>query len=717
MPLAPRSPPSGSSRTPAPPSAATPSPGNKRPGSVIITVVDRADGIRPPLPVSHATVSLYYDSRPAPTAPYVPKDADYVRTVTMESDGSRRVDDLEQRAYVACVNHYPRSCKAFEIVKGCICEVELDLESQFNIASRFLTNDCRPIPCAQPRVNDIIEWRAEGKGFEPANKEVEYRPPPGAFRDPANPFIASSPVTAPGGQTFPHAVALSYVSTPSAPSQGQAAMLRIDSPVTAMPAAANAVTGNLGVALSRTATSPTADMAFWQALIESTERLSFNTYLRFMEHLFCGEPAIGDDQAPFGRGRNEYGRLQPLRLLPFTDSDAYRVVKAATEAFVMINCGVFNDGLSVRDPGYLARRDLPDVGSISEYLVTIPDGAGGSIQTLPYLALIRSKLPDIGIKLNSLALPGEFAQDCYGILREKLANPCMLELIWSYWHEEGMLVQTLNTIARRFQNVRAPGDRDPLANLDIDPLRPLANLLWGYTLDEQHRLSIVRRNYEYDHHYGLRLQGKAVGNMHPADSRSRFLEAFHNLLRLCLVFYKQDDDTTIKADAFPVLNALKEVHLILSQGAHNQFGDLPSTARIEMLMQQWLLARPEFREFLPTRLMVAYPEPWMDRVDSMKKVQGWSDTSVLHFRNLGLFGEQLLLSIRWGHWSDVYEPLQAFNWARFFRPQVQGYTHAYRAATGVDLATEKPDAQIEAMLPSVLLQRRLAMQQRSASPV
>ena len=79
------------------------------------------------------------------------------------------------------------------------------------------------------------------------------------------------------------------------------------------------------------------------------------------------------------------------------------------------------------------------------------------------------------------------------------------------------------------------------------------------------------------------------------DTRSKFLEAFHHLLRLCTVFYKQDDDTTVKADAFPVLNALKEVHLILSQGAHNQFGDLPSTARIEMLMQQWLLARPEFR--------------------------------------------------------------------------------------------------------------------------
>ena len=62
------------------------------------------------------------------------------------------------------------------------------------------------------------------------------------------------------------------------------------------------------------------------------------------------------------------------------------------------------------------------------------------------------------------------------------------------------------------------------------------------------------------------------------------------------------------ADGFPVLNALSEVHLLLTQGAHNQYGDLPWTARQEMLMQQWLLARPEMREFLPRRIMVDYPE-------------------------------------------------------------------------------------------------------------
>ncbi|MGE5865438.1 MAG: 8-amino-7-oxononanoate synthase, partial [Rhizobacter sp.] len=274
---------------------------------------------------------------------------------------------------------------------------------------------------------------------------------------------------------------------------------------------------------------------------------------------------------------------------------------------------------------------------------------------------------------------------------------------------------TLNAVTRRFQNVRGPLSPDPLANMEVSPLRPLSNLLWGYIQDEQHRLTIMRRNAEYDHHYGLRLEGRALQGFQPADSRSGFLEAFHQLLRLCAVFYKQDDDTTVKADAFGVLNALKEVHLVLSQGAHGQFGDLPATARIEMLMQQWLLARPELREFLPSRAMVAYPAQWMHSVEAMKKLQGWTDTSVIHFHNLAVFGEQLLLAIRWGAWSTVFEPTQAFNFARVFRPQIQGYIHAYRAATGVELgavtAEVAPDT---TTVPAVLLQRRLAAQRRSA---
>ncbi len=476
------------------------------------------------------------------------------------------------------------------------------------------------------------------------------------------------------------------------------------------------------VSLQRTVRPRTEDLALWVVIRKTTEAISFDNYDRFMTLLLCTPPS----SSPEDTVRKAFDDLRKRRFLPYNDVDAYRLLKVATEAFLMVNCGVVlaKPGFTQADLNDLLRRlDVDLDGRTLDALNTLWQNYlkavnGGQDTTIPYLALIRNKLHDVGLKNSIFAAEDpsiDLPQECFGILRRKLTNPCLLELIWSYWHEEGMLVQTLNTTTRRFQNIRRPGDRDPLAMLEIDPLRPLNNLLWGYLQDEQHRLSVPRRVYEYNHHYGLTLYGKAVPELRPADSRSKFLEAFHNLLYLCSIFFKQDDDTTVVADGFPVLNALKEVHLLLSQGAHNQFGDLPSTARQEMLVQQWLLARPEFREFLPTRIMVAYPEPWMDRVDAMKTLQGWTDVSVLHFRNLGLFGEQILLSIRFGAWSDVRDPVQAVNWTRFWRAEIQGYIHAYRAVTGVDLTAEITDARQTAdryTLPSVHLRKRLAMQQR-----
>ena len=476
------------------------------------------------------------------------------------------------------------------------------------------------------------------------------------------------------------------------------------------------ITGDISVSMRRTATEATEDLGLWVVIRKSAEALSFSNYFRFMNHVLCGEPISGPadfETERFPTKISRFNQLRQERFLPFTDAEAYRLLKVATESFVVVNCGVALTSFQFEpaDLDYVIRRVGKPVdlaGLWDKYLVSVN---GTSSLTLPYLALIRDKLRDIRLKSTMFSGVDEgLPADCFGILRDKLTNPCLLELIWSYWHEEGMLVQTVNSITRRFQNVRGPQDNDPLSNLEIDPLRPLNNLFWGYIQDEQHRLSVTRRNYEYDHHYGLRLEGRAVTNPRTADTRSKFLEAFHNLLHLCAGFFKQDDDTTVIADGFPVLNALKDVHLILSQGAHNQFGDLPSTARIEMLMQQWLMARPEFREFLPTRIMVAYPEPWMDRVDAMKKIQGWTDTSVLNFRNLGTFGEQVLLSIRYGSWNDVNEPLQATNWARFWRPEIQGYIHAYRSVTGIDLTAVNVGGSVDATLPSVLLRKRLAAQ-------
>ena len=473
------------------------------------------------------------------------------------------------------------------------------------------------------------------------------------------------------------------------------------------------------VSLQRSENTPTTDLALWVVIRKATEALSFDQYSKFMDSVLCGgaEADLPKD------ARMIFNSLRKRRALPFTDSDAYRLLKVATEAFLMVNCGVAmgrgEESLFDKDDELLlAQRGINmEAGHLEQFWNKYRQRVNGTDHpVLPYFKLIREKLRDSplidGFDQSGWDDDASGGEHCYGIIRRKLTNPCFLELIWSYWHEEGMLAQTMNALTTRFQNVRGPMENDPLRMMEIDSLRPLNNLLWGFIQDEQHRLTVVRRAYEYNHHYGLTLFGKSVPRLQAADSRSKFIEAFHNLLYLCAGFFKQDDDTTIIADGFPLLNALKEVHLLLTEGAHNQFGDMPSTARIEMLMQQWMLARPEFREYLPTRMSVAYPERWMDRVDAMKTLQRWTDTPVLHFRDLAVFGEQVLLSIRFGAWSTVNDPLQAANWARFWRAPIQGYVHAYRAATGVELTSEASGQMKEsrAMQPWVHLKNRLALQ-------
>jgi len=486
------------------------------------------------------------------------------------------------------------------------------------------------------------------------------------------------------------------------------------------PAATTPVAGAVSVGLRRSATTVTPDLPLWVVIRNSTDGLSFKNYQRYIDIVLCDAPADGFADGFVLRNtavapRNEFDKLKKRRFLPFSDSDAYRLLKVATEAFVMVNAGVALTSYPPFDREDLelliSRTGVDNLGMDrferlwNGYLERVN---GTTLRTLPYLALIANKFPDARLKsrIFSALQDFEIAEPCNGLLAQKLSEPCLVELIWSYWHEEAMLVQSINAVSLRFQNRRARNG-DPLANMELSPLRPLNNLLWGYIQDEQHRLTVMRRADEYDHEYGLRLEGRAVPQYRTADSRVQFVRAFHNLLHLASVFFQKDDDTTVLADAFPVLNALKEVHLILSQGAHNQFGDLPVTARVEMMMQQWIMARPEFAEFLPTRAMVAYPEPWMDRVDAMKRLQGWSDVNVLHFRDLGVFGEKLLLTIRYGSWVDVNDPDQAKNWLRAWRPEIQGYIHAYRAVCGADVTAEPGAA-----LPSAIIQQRFAQQPR-----
>lgn len=473
----------------------------------------------------------------------------------------------------------------------------------------------------------------------------------------------------------------------------------------------------VAVTMSRTRVPNTKDEILWVVIRNSARELSFDNYQRFMDNLII-HPRFPELAM---RQKSQLVEGLDLSVEPFAFSsvDAYQILRKATEIFVATRCGVARErplGTEVAiDPGVEEGRFSHSLSGEfnklwQEYLTPAGRYDGGRAHILPYLEIIRRKLGDVRAVRPAIA---SIVDRQAGLLQDKLLYPCLLELIWSYWMEEGMLVQSFNSITRRFQNVRTNGERDPLAQLELDPLRPLGNILWGWVQDEMSQLSVLRRAHEYDHQYGFTLHGRAVAELRSADRRSKFLESFHNLLWKCMQFYRQDDDTTVIADGFAILNALKETHYLLAHGAHNQFGDLPSTARQEMLMQQWILSRPEMREFLGGRVMVPYPETWMDRVDALKTLKGWTDTSVVHFRDLAVFGEQLLLSVRWGAWSTIEDPNSAANWARYWRAEVQGYIHAYRAATSVDLTTDITDqrqADARFLAPSVHLRNRLLSQ-------
>lgn len=477
------------------------------------------------------------------------------------------------------------------------------------------------------------------------------------------------------------------------------------------------------VNLQRTATYETGDQALWVAIRNRTGALDFSRYHNFINILFNPQwdfkprqkCLIGRAEGIVKSGYRQeieatLGIEDDIPLLNFHGPLAYSILKFATQVFLTLESGVLireHDWNShhLFDPN-IEKYRLGDSsasigqlkGRLEQYLVQFEHNP----VVLPYLDRIVGAL----IESN----PKEGLPNFEGILQYRLTHPSLLELIWSYWHEEGMLVQTMNAIALRFQNRRS-SSQDPLAQLEIDPLRPLNNLLWGYIQDEHNRLTVPRRAYEYDHQYGLKLVGKAVPSLASADSRSKFIESFHNLLYRTAIFYREDAETTVIADAFPLLNALREVHLILAEGAHNQFGDLPWTARAEMLTMQWMLARPEMREFLRGRHMVPYQEEWMGAVDCMKKLQGWSDTTVTHFHELAVTGERILLSVRYGDWINIENiEEQAKNWARYWKPEIQRYIHGYMTVTGVDLMSETSDSRDAAtrfQQPSMLLQRRL----------
>ena len=499
----------------------------------------------------------------------------------------------------------------------------------------------------------------------------------------------------------------------------------------------------LEVTLIRTAIAPTQDQALWMAIRNRSEAISFERYAAFIERLLCQNTS--DDSAACGGTQGEasdFGqpsiaaRRAGLAARPsIYGVDAYQLLKLATHAFLLVEGGVIvqpprdpADGTISTDP--VQPGQVPPANSI---FATIPGEAsrlgtdityeeaqerlstylqtqigGISAPGLPYLKRVATAL--LGDRLAQ-GLPF-----CDQVLRNRLTCPSMTELLWNYWWEEGHLVQGMNAIALRFQN-RRRGPSDPLAPLALDPLRGMHNLLWGRLQDAPNQLSVSRRAHEYAYAYGLPLRGRAVDDLAPVENRSQFITAFHTLLARAAQFYRESSNTTVIPDGFALLQSLKEVHMVLALSANNQFEDLKRQARVEMMIDQWLLSRTEMREFLRGRTMVPFEERWMSQQDTLMRLHGWGDGTVSHYHYLATAGEMLLLSIRWGDWTGTIDQASASNWANQWRPEVQAYLHAYQAVTGVDLGAPLLDTHRDtarfAPPADLLAARQLPSAQRS----
>lgn len=432
---------------------------------------------------------------------------------------------------------------------------------------------------------------------------------------------------------------------------------------------------------------PFDDGKLWSIIRNRSLSNRFEIYKDYINHVFCGDSNAVNDSDGYIRSK----------------CDGYEILKTSTEAFLKIGALDIDSNIDLHNKctnkAELKAHHENNKNTHDKRDDSIFDGEKKRLNVENDVTYNDINNANVTFPHHPKIEQNQVNEDKYDIEKydeRKIKHPLLLEFIWSYWNEESLLVQACNALCLRFQNRRSSALRDPLANLTIDPLKPLSNIIWGFIENEQHRLSLKRRAYEYENEYGLPLAGKALGRIVPIESRTAFLSAFHHLIHRCAVFYQESSDMTVKPDGFPIATALKEVQMILAEGAINQYGDLPFQSRVEMMMMQWLMSQKEVEDFLGARKSMPYPEKWMPTVDTVKRMQGWSTVSSMHFGDLAFCSEPVILSIRHDKWNELDDG-RAKAWCHYWKQDIQKYIHAYRATTGVDLNT--PES-VKAKAPS-----------------
>src|SRR5678815_3644554 len=247
------------------------------------------------------------------------------------------------------------------------------------------------------------------------------------------------------------------------------------------------------VVVTRKETVPsnyTRNIILHKQIKSGTDAMKFPEFKRHLDLLLCGEYKGQLPPEWIGGFASE---LLKRRFLPFSDTEAYRVLKVATEAFVLLKCQTAGPPLTHAEFNEAIKGEAERIGAVHVPDDPLQDFQDNYLQggLLPYLRLVFDRLGDSRLKDSIFPgyNPDAFIANpqitgCIGALKEKLRAPILIELIWSYWHEQAMQVQTMFAIRNRFQNISSAPGGDPLAGMEIGALRPLNNLLWGYIQDE-----------------------------------------------------------------------------------------------------------------------------------------------------------------------------------------------------------------------------------------
>lgn len=468
------------------------------------------------------------------------------------------------------------------------------------------------------------------------------------------------------------------------------------------------IEGSTKVTLKSETTPYTKDQIIWVAIRKGAKNASYVGFEDFVRNKLCAAPnanipIINATLSPIREGANSYAWQHTY---PFIKAAATLYLEQSKLEDAFDQPFVSEEMRRLGDPNITTGQLMLDLKDHLQQIV------GSDGLTLPYLNGVIERVVS-----NLVNITASSRTNCptWSFIKHRLESPPMYDLIWNYWMSLAGLTETMNAVVdcyRRKSNERTA----LLSDVRFDLLRPIGNLLSGYARDTE--IPITHEEYlvELQAQYGLVLPEHAGLDIQPTQTDTSFLGALHNVIGGSGKLLRDRLNKTLSIDTHSLGRTLGNMNVRLAMGAHNQLWEVTRRIRRDMLVQQWILSRPEVTEFLRVPAMVDMKEGWMSALAAYrdrKNQQSWSTARsgnygnvsgnssqsalvVQQFHRLACKSEIMVLGARWGGWSD--EDLvgkSAEGWLNEVQHDIKDYISDYREVTrlvNLDVETADPQA-------------------------